>query len=70
MARTISAISGSRLTKLKQVYTPRAIRIKEETYQRVKSNSERYGDPENIDEILIRLLDYYENNNEPRYYYG
>ena len=61
MANTNSGID-SILTKLRQVYpgNKRFMRISEEAYQRLKRNSERYGDRESFSEIIIILLDFYE----------
>jgi len=55
----------SRLPKLTNMENPVSVmQLSESTYQRLKRNSDRYGDRENYEQIIIRLLDFYENNNK------
>ena len=40
------------------------MKIPEEAYQRLKRNSEKYGDRESFSEIIIRFVYFYEKHNE------
>ena len=47
----------------------RSMLISESTFQRLKHNSSWYRDSESYEEIIIRLLDFYEKNNKMRFDY-
>jgi ASC-1-like (ASCH) protein len=58
LQRTVS-VNGRRRSKKKVV-----MRISLETFERLKENSSRYGDTESYDEMLVRLMNFYELEKE------
>ena len=40
------------------------MRVSLATFERLKENSSRYGDVESYDEMIIRLIDFYEYEKE------
>ena len=38
--------------------------ISDKTFERLKENSSKYGDVESYDEMIIRLIDFYEYEKE------
>jgi hypothetical protein len=62
MPRNIDLVG--RLTKISEVDRgPCSMILSGRTYQRVRRNSQMYGDSESYEEIITRLLNFYEKNN-------
>lgn len=47
----------------------RSMRIREDTYQRLGKHSQPDGDRDSYNEIINRLIDFNEKDNDRRYYY-
>jgi hypothetical protein len=63
MLRTVS-INGRRTARKKVT-----MKVSVATFERLKENSSRYGDTESYDEMLVRLMDFYEYEKEKPFIY-
>ncbi len=44
----------------------RVMEISEETFERIKSNGSQYGDRETFEDVIIRLIDFYDSKGRNR----
>jgi hypothetical protein len=58
------SVNGRRISKKKVV-----MKINVQTFERLKENSSQYGDVESYDEMIIRLIDFYEYEKEKCFIY-